>query len=197
MEIITLNIDQIIPYDKNPRVNNHSVEGVKRSIEEFGYIVPMIIDKNNIVIAGHTRLKALKELGIKKVDCIRAEDLTNHQVEAFRIADNKVHEFSMWDYQKLKEEINSINQKDIDVDVLGFSDFEIDNMGADFEADRFTMEEFEEFEELGEWEGLKATVFTIKCENKEQQQWLKDLIKEEGRLRRSYTAERLLRNGEL
>ena len=196
MKIIELDIEQIIPYDRNPRVNDHAVEGVKRSIKEFGYIVPIIIDKDNVIIAGHTRIKALKELGVEKVSCIRAEDLTEKQVEAFRIVDNKVHEFSMWDNQKLKEEIDAIIESDLDVEILGFSQFEIDNIGEDFYADRFTIEEFEEFEEFGEWSGLKSTVFSIRMESKEEQEWFKKLIGEEGRLKRSYTYEALVENGD-
>lgn len=192
MKIITLGIDEIIPYDKNPRINDHAVEGVRKSIEEFGFLVPIIVDKNNIIVAGHTRHKALKELGKKEVECIRADDLTEAQIEAFRLVDNKVHEYSYWDYEKLEEEVNEIAAAGVSKDLLGFSDFEIENLGNDFNADRFTVEEFEEFEDMGEWEGLKSTTFTIVCENKEEQDWFREFIGERGKIRRSYFISRII-----
>ena len=119
MEIIYKNIDELIPYENNPRLNDEAVEYVKNSIKEFGFKVPIVIDKDNIIIAGHTRIKASKELGIKDIPCIIADDLTEEQVKAFRLADNKVSEKSMWDYIKLDEELDSI----LDIDMSKF-DFE-------------------------------------------------------------------------
>ena len=118
MEIIYKNIDELIPYDNNPRINDEAVEYVKNSIKEFGFKVPVVIDKDNVIIAGHTRIKASKELGIKDIPCIIADDLTEEQVKAFRLADNKVAEKSMWDYTKLDEELDSI--LDIDMSLFDF-----------------------------------------------------------------------------
>ena len=122
MEIIYKNINELIPYDNNPRINDEAVEYVKNSIKEFGFKVPIVIDKDNVIIAGHTRIKASKELGIKDIPCIIADDLTEEQVKAFRLADNKVSEKSMWDYTKLDEELDSI----LDIDMSIF-DFDINN----------------------------------------------------------------------
>lgn len=122
MEIIYKNIDELIPYENNPRLNDEAVEYVKNSIKEFGFKVPIVIDKDNIIIAGHTRIKASKELGIKDIPCIIADDLTEEQVKAFRLADNKVAEKSMWDYTKLDEELDSI----LDIDMSMFN-FDINN----------------------------------------------------------------------
>lgn len=119
MEIIYKKVSELKPYENNPRINDEAVQYVRNSIEQFGFKVPIIIDKNNVVIAGHTRLKAAKEIGIKDVPCIVADDLTDEQVKAFRLADNKVSEKSMWDYSKLDEELNSI----LDIDMAQF-DFE-------------------------------------------------------------------------
>ena len=124
MEIIYKNIDELIPYDNNPRINDEAVEYVKNSIKEFGFKVPVVIDKDNVIIAGHTRIKASKELGIKDIPCIIADDLTEEQVKAFRLADNKVAEKSMWDYTKLDEELDSI--LDIDMSVFDFNPSDID-----------------------------------------------------------------------
>jgi ParB-like chromosome segregation protein Spo0J len=122
MEIIYKNIDELIPYENNPRINDEAVEYVKNSIKEFGFKVPIVIDKDNVIIAGHTRIKASKELGIKDIPCIIADDLTEEQVKAFRLADNKVAEKSMWDYTKLDEELDSI----LDIDMSMFN-FDINN----------------------------------------------------------------------
>ena len=120
MEIIYKKVSELKPYENNPRINDEAVQYVRNSIEQFGFKVPIIIDKNNVVIAGHTRLKAAKEIGMKDVPCIVADDLTDEQVKAFRLADNKVSEKSMWDYSKLDEELAEI----IDIDMREF-DFDI------------------------------------------------------------------------
>lgn len=88
MEIVNRKVKELIPYEKNPRKNDEAVKYVKASIEQFGFKVPIVIDANNIIVAGHTRLKAAKELGMKEVPCIVADDLTPEQVRAFRLADN-------------------------------------------------------------------------------------------------------------
>lgn len=122
MKIINKKVSELIPYENNPRINDEAVEYVKNSIKEFGFKVPIIIDKNNVIVAGHTRLKASKELEIKEVPCIVADDLTEEQIKAFRLADNKVAEKSMWDYSKLDEELDSI--LDIDMSLFDFEEFD-------------------------------------------------------------------------
>lgn len=132
MEIIYKKIDGLIPYENNPRINDEAIEYVKNSIKEFGFKVPIVIDKNNVIIAGHTRLKASKELNIKEIPCIIADDLTEEQVKAFRLADNKVAEKSMWDYTKLDEELGNI----LDIDMRMF-DFNIntEDLELDYEEE--------------------------------------------------------------
>lgn len=117
MEIINKRVDELVPYENNPRFNDDSVKYVKESIKQFGFKVPIVIDKDNIIIAGHTRLKAAKELGLTEVPCIVADDLSEEQVKAFRLADNKVGEFSQWDTDKLFEELGDI---ELDMNSLGF-----------------------------------------------------------------------------
>lgn len=131
MEIIYKNIDELIPYENNPRLNDEAVEYVKNSIKEFGFKVPIVIDKDNVIIAGHTRIKASKELGIKDIPCIIADDLTEEQVKAFRLADNKVAEKSTWDYTKLDEELEDI--LDIDMSMFNFENIEEINLDDFFE----------------------------------------------------------------
>jgi ParB-like chromosome segregation protein Spo0J len=119
MEIITKKIDEVIPYENNPRKNDEAVEYVAKSIEQFGFKVPIIIDKDNVIVTGHTRLKAAKKLGLKEVPCIMADDLTEEQIKAFRLADNKVGEIATWDFDLLNTELENIF--DIDMDDFGFS----------------------------------------------------------------------------
>lgn len=125
MKIEYMNIDTLIPYENNPRNNDEAVKYVANSIKEFGFKNPIIIDKDNVVVAGHTRLKAAKNLGIKKVPVIRADDLTQEQIKAFRIADNKVSEIATWDLDKLNIELQDI---DLDMCDFGFDDFEIGSL---------------------------------------------------------------------
>lgn len=127
MRLETLDISKIIPYDNNPRHNDNAVDYVARSIREFGFKVPIVIDRNNVIVTGHTRLKAAKQLGLKKLPCIRAYDLTDDQIKAFRIADNKVSEFSSWDPAKLKIELDDIT---IDMGAFGF---EIDDIPVEMD----------------------------------------------------------------
>ena len=115
MKIIDVEIDELIPYENNPRHNDQAVDYVAESIKQFGFKVPIVISKDNVIVTGHTRLKASKQLGLKKVPCIRADDLTEDQVKAFRIADNKVGEIATWDLGKLNIEL-----EDIEIDMGDF-----------------------------------------------------------------------------
>lgn len=117
MDILNLGLEEIKPYEKNPRNNDNAVDAVAASIREFGFKVPIIIDKDNIIVAGHTRYKAAKKLGLKTVPCIKADDLTDEQVKAFRLADNKVSEQAEWDFELLNEELETIT---MDMDQFGF-----------------------------------------------------------------------------
>ena len=117
MDILNLGLQEIKPYEKNPRNNDNAVDAVAASIREFGFKVPIIIDKDNIIVAGHTRYKAANKLGLKTVPCIKADDLTDEQVKAFRLADNKVAEQADWDFELLNEELETIT---MDMDQFGF-----------------------------------------------------------------------------
>ena len=153
MNVIMMNLSDLTPYDKNPRKNDDAVKYVKASIKEFGFKIPIIIDKDNVIIAGHTRYKASKELNIKDVPCIVADDLTDEQIKAFRLADNKVGEVATWDDDLLNEELNDI--------------FEIDMSLFDFEDDLEP-----NFDEL-EREVEENETLTIKIVFKTYDDWLK------------------------
>ena len=104
-EIVYLQTEDIHPYQKNPRQNEKAVPYVANSIREFGFKVPIVVDENYTVICGHTRLAAAKSLGLEEVPCIIATDLTQEQVQAFRLADNKVAEIAEWDEELLQDEL--------------------------------------------------------------------------------------------
>ena len=123
LKIIYKKTEDLIPYINNPRNNDGAVDKVASSIKNFGFKVPIVVDGDNEIIAGHTRLKAAKKLGMDKVPCIVADDLNDGQIKAFRLADNKVSEFADWDMEMLEKELLDI--KDIDIDFkmedFGFS----------------------------------------------------------------------------
>ena len=104
MNIKEISISELHPYENNPRNNDDAVDAVAKSIETFGFKAPLIIDKENVIVCGHTRYKAAVKLGLQTVPCVIADDLTPEQVKAFRLVDNKTNELSGWDFQKLDKE---------------------------------------------------------------------------------------------
>lgn len=122
MQIVELNIGELKPYKENPRINDNAIDAVAASIAEFGFKVPIIIDKDNVIIAGHTRLKAAQKLGLESVPVIRADDLTPEQVKAFRLVDNKTAELAEWDFEKLNAELAELSE--MDMSQFGFEEIE-------------------------------------------------------------------------
>lgn len=120
MNIVEKHVDELIPYENNPRHNEDAVKFVKASIQQFGFKVPIVIDPDNTIIAGHTRVLAAKELGMDTVPCVVADDLTEEQIKAFRLADNKVSEASGWDWDKLDQKLMALSGLDIDMSSFGF-----------------------------------------------------------------------------
>ena len=120
MRVVEKSITELVPYAANPRKNKAAVPFVANSIREFGFKVPIVIDRHNVIVAGHTRYQAAKSLGLTSVPCIVADDLTPQQIKAFRLADNKVSEKSQWDDVLLADELEGIT----DIDMSGF-DFEL------------------------------------------------------------------------
>lgn len=124
MDIVWKRLDEITPYENNPRDNDQAVDAVAASIKEFGFKVPIVIDAQGVIVAGHTRYKASKKLGLEKVPCIVADDLSDEQIRAFRLADNKTAELADWDEDLLAQELAEI--MDIDMTLFGFGDEESD-----------------------------------------------------------------------
>lgn len=129
LKIVYKKLSDLTPYENNPRLNDGAVDAVAKSIEEFGFKVPIVIDKDGVIVSGHTRLKAAKQLHIDEVPCIIADDLSDEELKAFRLADNKVSELAEWDLDKLDAEL-----ADIDFDM---SDFGFDFNTIDEENDKF------------------------------------------------------------
>lgn len=125
LKIIYRDIKELKPYSNNPRHNQDAVDAVAMSIKEFGFKVPVIIDSNGEIVAGHTRIMAAETLGMKKIPCIIADDLTEAQIKAFRIADNKVSELSTWNPALLTMELQELAEMDFDITLTGFSEDEI------------------------------------------------------------------------
>lgn len=125
MNIIKKDISAIKPYNYNPRNNDKAIDVVANSIKEFGFKVPIIIDKNNIIVTGHTRYKASIKLGLDSVPCIIADDLTEEQIKAFRIADNKTSEIATWDSELLNKELKELSNLQIDMLDYGFKEIDL------------------------------------------------------------------------
>src|SRR5262245_33843026 len=113
-------IDKIKPYPGNPRLNDEAVDAVARSLQEFGFRQPLVVDKNRILIVGHTRWKAAQKLGLKQVPVHIAKDLTPAQVKAYRLADNATGEIAEWDNGLLSIELAALRGDNFNLDLLGF-----------------------------------------------------------------------------
>ena len=177
MKIIYKKVDEIVPYEKNPRNNDDAVDFVANSIKEFGFRVPIIIDKDNVIVTGHTRLKAAQKLGMTEVPCLLADDLTEEQIKKFRIADNKTGEIAFWDNELLKEEFLSMDDFS-DMADFGFGDFELNILTGDYEPEEYDNELIQEYSNDSE-DFLKNKRVIITYKTDEETEFLKKILKEE------------------
>lgn len=153
-EFLTLPIDEVIPYGNNPRINDSAVNDVIASIRQCGNVDPIEVDENNIILSGHTRLKALKALEYPEVQVLRITGLTDEQKRKYRILANKTAEKAEWDFEKLELELDGL-------------DFE----GYDFGFDVFSIDDMEEVDGYNEKEDEREffeKVFTFPTEKKKQ-----------------------------
>jgi DNA modification methylase len=125
MQIALRSPDEITPYDRNPRVNESAVDAVARSIEEFGFRQPVVVDEHGVIIVGHTRWKAAKKLGIDRIPVHVAEGLSAEKAKAYRLADNATANIAEWDLELLPVEIGELKDLGLDLDMLGFDDDEL------------------------------------------------------------------------
>lgn len=121
MKTLDIALKDIFPYENNPRNNDNAVDAVANSIREFGFQQPLVLDKNNVIIVGHTRYKAAKKLGLKSVPCVIADNLSEEQCKAYRLADNKVGELAEWNMDLLAIELDEI---DFDMGEFGFDEID-------------------------------------------------------------------------
>ena len=137
MNITEVKIEDITPYHDNPRVNTDAINVVKKSLSEFGFQQPLVLDKDNVIIVGHTRFAAAKELGFENVPCYVADNLSEDKIKAYRIMDNKSAEYASWNYGLLTKEITDLLENDYDLEFTGFTDEELEDMGFDMNLESF------------------------------------------------------------
>ena len=130
--LIKIATSEIIPYENNPRLNDEAVDVVKKSIEQCGYVAPIVVDENMVILAGHTRLKALLSLGRKECDVMVVSGLSEEQKRKYRLLDNKTNEYAEWDFEKLIEELEGLDFDDLSID-WGFP------IEDEAEDDKYTM----------------------------------------------------------
>ena len=140
-------LDELIPYSRNPRDNREAVDKVAASIQMFGFLVPIVIDKDDVIVEGHTRLLAARKIGMQQVPTIKADDLTEEQAKALRLVDNRVSEMAVWDIPMLADAIEEIGDE-IDMGQFGFEldtpePYEVKNTGKEFDEGDFEDEAFE------------------------------------------------------
>lgn len=186
--ITYVSIESVKPYENNPRYNDNGVAALAESIKQFGWTKPIVVDAQNVIIAGHTRLKAAQLLSLKEVPVSVADWLTEEQAKAYRLADNKSGELAEWDYDKLVEEIQKA--KNTDFSALGFSEIELMGLSNDFLPDGFGDEEG--YEEIGEAQ-LKAKHITINYDAEDEEE-VKELIGEKGELKVVYKASEIMQS---
>ena len=132
MNILQLPLEEVHPYENNPRKNDNAVDAVAASIRQYGFLVPLVISADHEIITGHTRYKAAGRLGLPTVPCVIADELTEDQIKAFRLADNKVGELAQWDVDPLPLELADIAQ---DLSVFGFESISEEEFGEEFTLD--------------------------------------------------------------
>ena len=128
MELKKMKLSEIKPYGKNPRKNDGAVDAVAESIKQCGYCSPIVVDENYEVLAGHTRLKALKKLGRKECEVVVKEGLTEEQKQKYRILDNKTGEFAEWDLDVLQEQLKDLDFEGFD---FGFAQYNVSDINID------------------------------------------------------------------
>lgn len=129
MTLVKRKLSDLIPYENNPRKNDDAVKAVAESIRQCGYVAPIIVDEDGVILAGHTRLRALQELGKKEADVIVKEGLTEEQKRKYRLLDNKTAEIAEWDFNALAAELEDLDFEGFD---FGFDEAEFDEYGTDF-----------------------------------------------------------------
>lgn len=191
LKIVYLPVEKIKPYKDNPRDNSKAIKKVAASIRDNGFRQPLVLDKNNVIITGHTRFEAAKTLGMEKLPCIIAADMSKEKVKAYRIADNKVAEYSTWNDSLLASEMEALKELGFDLDATGFSEVEIMELTEDIIPEKYDSEEFKEYEVHAAEENLKAHNVIISCMTEKDKKWLAKLLSESRSLKKRYRVSEL------
>lgn len=165
MNVKELPLGDIHPYEDNPRFNADAIEKVAASIKEFGFLVPIVVDKNNVIAAGHTRYEAAKLLGLKTVPCVIEDTLNEKQIRAFRLADNKVAEIASWDFGKLQKELSELS------DMFNFQDFGFTTFSQDFSTEQEEESGSSEETEDEDDDNYRITYEIVFANEDEQAEW--------------------------
>lgn len=177
MNIVEKKLSEIKPYERNPRRNDEAVKYLVESISKFGFKQPIVVDQDGVIVAGHTRFKAAKQLGMTEVPCVVADDLTPEQIKAFRLADNKVGEIATWDFELLHLELDELEDFEIDMGDFGFyNTFDEDQFEDLFEKkpEQEVQQEADEEEVPAHWKVI------IRAENEEEAKEIKRQLIELG-----------------
>ena len=159
MNIQNIPLTDIHPYTRNPRKNDEAVKSVAASIREFGFLVPLVIDANHEIVAGHTRYRAAQSLGLKEVPCVVADELSDAQIKAFRLADNKVGELASWDMDLLPLELADIQMPMTD---FGFEVISDEDFSENFTLEAGEKKPFQQISLTGHDEQAKLILAAIK-----------------------------------
>lgn len=159
MNLREVPITRLREYENNPRNNDLAVEKVKYSIQRFGFLFPVVIDVNYVIVAGHTRVRACRELGIQTIPCVIADELTEDQINLFRLVDNKTSEYSDWDFEKLKDELACVDLT-LEKNQLLLERFELSAEVFDIEPEQAEIR-IPTFNFMGDERPKKPTVSTI------------------------------------
>jgi len=144
-KLIKVKLTDLVPYENNPRKNDKAVGVVASSIEQVTYANPIVVDENLVILAGHTRLKALQKIGVKEAEVLQVTGLADEQKRKFRLLDNKAGEFSQWDYVALLDEMEGLDWEGLDLDwgLDGKNDADAEFSNTEYGDDDFGDEEFE------------------------------------------------------
>ncbi|MEK9768084.1 MAG: ParB N-terminal domain-containing protein [Betaproteobacteria bacterium] len=171
MKVQIIPITDVIPYNRNPRKNTEAVAKVAGSLKEFGWKQPIVVDGEKVVIAGHTRLLAAQYLKMEQVPVLVADDLTDNQVKAYRLADNRVAQEAEWDHDLLSLELKDLLDDDFDIALTGFDVGEMESIFNEDENDN-TLPEQKELNETFE--------VSVECQNELEQETVFNLLTEKG-----------------
>lgn len=151
MELVTISLDKIKPYERNPRKNDEAVAAVMESIKQCTYVAPIIVDENNVILAGHTRYKALKKLGKTEAEIIVKSGLSDEQKRKYRLLDNKTGEIAGWDFVALEEELENLDFEGYDFGFFESSFEDVENLFEDAQSKKTEKDKSIQCPHCGEW----------------------------------------------